>query len=731
MLNELLTLSQTLEAHKLLKPTTHPDVNSIARTATLVINLDNSGVPQKYRCFSAKESSILFKHNIGNHNSFPAIRVKKPLLAIGESVKIDDKVWGKASLTEKKELLDIIDFENVNAGNSDIKISRRSLQELEPVLEDASDELDAMRQLIRVFPRSGETTEFIIKLLHMISEKIDGIGSDSEMDLIKTFLLGKRKKDEYLSDTMTFYDMSESGGFENIVASIETKEALIRVLNDVKSESKLAELSLVSALSGKNIGSTIKKYPNPNLPAIGPTYFFSRKEDVPCLTRYGMKGAESYHVGADEAKKLNDAIAFLTKRDQERITWKSIAACNKEKRNLLLAYLTDDPTNQERIADYMTDYFEEPDEEEEYRDRKCAYMQVAKGVLGTEGGSENVTDNEMKLFILEQVDTGRRQVLYENSWTIEQFDQNLKKWNKDSHNYPDLNLCLWEKKVRKKWMLKPIGPEKIISLFKTNYNRKSNTNGKAKVKLPGSLGKPLKSSALNISEIYRLYMPKEVKDEDSQFLEEIMDKALRPSRLLLADIGSEMTKYGGLPSSKDGIQQMQKTANFVTFLSLLLKRMGRSKEVYMEDTAYNLGQFLQLADILHKAYGEAVRGSAPRSLIGGEMLEIAADNPCEAIIRLRQRIKVYYMWAKTLNITEDNEEKTEEEKKANQNKGLAIWAVQRIAEVSEKLRKPPNRRLTAEEQAEMYIGYLAKIKKAEKEVAQTENNTQEEEVNNG
>ena len=72
----------------------------------------------------------------------------------------------------------------------------------------------------------------------------------------------------------------------------------------------------------------------------------------------------------------------------------------------------------------------------------------------------------------------------------------------------------------------------------------------------------------------------------------------------------------------------------------------------MKETAYSLGQLLYLADILHREYCVFLRNGGdrekplPSNLIGNEVLLIAAENPNEALARLRERIRIYVNWAK-------------------------------------------------------------------------------------
>lgn len=135
----------------------------------------------------------------------------------------------------------------------------------------------------------------------------------------------------------------------------------------------------------------------------------------------------------------------------------------------------------------------------------------------------------------------------------------------------------------------------------------------------------------------------------------------------------------------------------------------------MLEAPFNVGQFLQLSDMLHKEYCIQVRNSGnkkaplPSQLMGSEMLVIASENPVEGLIRLRDRMKIYLSWAKTIT---------------GEGSGLVKWILARYGEVSAKIAAGDlPEQFNAAEQAQVLLGYLATIpydKKDDKEVKPNE-----------
>lgn len=121
----------------------------------------------------------------------------------------------------------------------------------------------------------------------------------------------------------------------------------------------------------------------------------------------------------------------------------------------------------------------------------------------------------------------------------------------------------------------------------------------------------------------------------------------------------------------------------------------------MLDVPFNVGQFLQLADTLHKEYCIQVRNKGqkdaalPMQLMGNEMLAIASERPVEGLNRLRDRMRIYLAWAKTT---------------VGGDSGLVEQILMRFGEVSLKISSGDlPETFNDVEQAQVLIGYLATI----------------------
>lgn len=698
MLNEVLEASRDLAHHGLLQSTTHPDIKNVGKAECLVIEIDQNGKAHGFRFLTKKETAALWKHSKGNHNSFPAIRVQHPLLASTESKKIDDAEWKKANISDKREALLRLNFSAVNEKCEEIVISDWSLKKLEAVSNTEESSLEALKQLIHVFPRQGGQGDFIRGILEHTCQMLLGCNDDGILNYIKALLVGNEKNGQYIANCMTYYDVYEVSRFDNLVSAKETQSSLIALLNESEdSDDAGDEALLVSALTGRKTKGIESKYPNPNLPILGLTYLYSKKADIPCLARYGLTSVDAFPAGQDEVVKLNDALAFLTSADREGKTWRLMGSCISDKPQLLIAYLEDDPKNDALLASVLS-ALSEYETNDEYREEKTSYYEVLCGQVI--GGIEQVLkgnpNTQVELLILESLDAGRKQISYEERLSAKLFVDNLKLWDAAFKNWPPVELRLWQKKKAGEQKgtatvygkICP-GPDEMCRLFKYNYTR----NGVSEM---------LKHSAVSISEIYGLYMPRNRGTENwNQLLDRIMEITVQKSGQFLSDIGCVLNATYALPSGNRSKTRARQASLFISMLSILLYLKDIRKENYMKSVAYNVGQFLQLADILHKEYhihernGGNRKNPLPSTLMGNDVFLVAAENPIEGMNRLEERMKIYIGWARLM---------------PTEKSGCAKWALKRLEEVSASIAEGNlPERFTPEEKAQVLLGYLAKI----------------------
>lgn len=709
MINELYGLSLALEKYHLLQSSTHPNVTQVGKSDVIIVEVNAKGEPKGLRFIQKAKMPELWKHSKGNHNSFPAIRIQKPLLAISESKKIDEASWKKAKLTEKINLLLSLDFNAMNANSNEIMISEWSLNELKPVIESDLPELAALKDLLNAFPSDQASQhEFLSHLLQLMHDKIVDCNDEMMLNGLKLVLVGQKESNgRYKSGIMTYYDAYGMLKYENYVFSKDTQIALVQLLNSFENREDAQEKAAIkSPLSGKRTVGVGAKYPNPNLPLLGLTYLYSKKADTPCLSRYHLTGAKAYQAGKSEINKINDAISFLTQPDNENKTWRAVSDSNSDKQNLLLAYIPDEPKNDAFLAKILSNPFSYEDNKEFSRvHAESAYKAICEKVLkDMEGILNRNKEAKVCLILLGTLDPGRKQVIYESAFSVEQLTENMRLWDSALKNYPPYEIKIWNKKEIANYEFNCLGPDTLCRLFKTNYNRSGKNN-------------TLPQSDVTLQEIYNLYMPSSLEIRNEALIDHFLQLSVNKAKYLLGDIGQQLTLDHILSSSMK--TQAENAAAFMSLYSVLLYLKGIRKENYMLDAPFNIGQLLKLTDMLHKEYTIQVRNngsktaSLPSQLMGNELLPIVSEKPLEGLVRLKDRIRIYQAWAYTA---------------VGENSRKAKWILARFEEICLKIAEneiPEN--FTTAQQAQVLLGYLAVIPYEKKKEA---NNGKMEEITN-
>jgi hypothetical protein len=148
----------------------------------------------------------------------------------------------------------------------------------------------------------------------------------------------------------------------------------------------------------------------------------------------------------------------------------------------------------------------------------------------------------------------------------------------------------------------------------------------------------------------------------------------------------------------------------------------------MNETAFKLGQLLASADIVHAGYCADVRGGEiPPSLLGNQVFTMAQNSPRKALSTLCRRWKPYDGWSKkAARDSKRIDVLTKSKKRDESQRGWDIKKALRHAremrdfakELTQKLKN--HGRVTDEFRAELLLGYLAGLPKAEHKIAENQ-----------
>ena len=494
------------------------------------------------------------------------------------------------------------------------------------------------------------------------------------------------------------------------------------------------EVETVCSLTGRT-GPLVKDtFPQIQLrPFQQKTALMSMNKDVFCHERYGQIAAAICPVGEETVNDIIESIKIIVDNDLEGKTWRVIDADRKNKRDLLIVYYSAQPTCDLTLAqdfdggednldddnldeddldaaneddlDAANEDDEDYDEEDEIQtdpnwEKRNTFLFKTVKVLGTLQGIERENqDNRIVCLILREIDPGRRQTLYADSFTISELDQSAQEWSKGVRNVPDFRMRLPPKE---KGGLAVEGRVKTIS-FKTAqslYVKQWIRGGLESVDIQG----------VSRSDIFSLFLNR----PNSRYTPQAMLRLLiKNTEELFSAVGNNLhgsrdreLPYNGKRIVLDGIALM----------GILLNKLQSKKEEYMKDASYNLGRLLSLADSLHVFYCQDVRGGdIPLGLIGNVHLPIMKSSPSSALARLQDRMRIYLAWAKKYQFKPEKPDASDDSKTVKKPAPRLVgWLLNEFGRVSQAIAESgelPADKLTDAQSAQMLLGYLASFKK--------------------
>jgi hypothetical protein len=457
---------------------------------------------------------------------------------------------------------------------------------------------------------------------------------------------------------------------------------------------EISEPDGICALEGVLRPLLKRRFPEPNLGALGETKLFSKYAATPCEFRYLKKrsdwedASKSFPVGKWIAADIADGLSGLTMPTLRGKTWRMVAngkwegsgRNKREKKDLLLVYCEGQPI----ISDEAADTFGsgEREKRDQFENDAKALCRALDGIIRYRPQSR------LHLLLIGKADKEKKQILLHMTIAPQKMLDAAERWQQGvRNNLPTVTLLFPPKKKGQKAVeghpLPPY-PDRVVRLLSSKWVR----GGTDELKLDG----PALRQVLDMM----LRSPGKCEEAAKNLL-----------RLTIQRIGPLLVGVAAAFHSgeKERIEKFKPPAReaalrAVALLGILLDALGREKGVYMDDTAFQLGRLLSMADTLHREYCVHVRkGSIPPQLIGNALMPAAADNPEDAIDRLRERMNIYQAWAT---------------KVSDEEYPSAKGAVEQMGEICNAIKRPLPKRTDQTFRAELFLGYMARSPKENK-----------------
>lgn len=684
MINELYKMYKGLERVDLLPPEKHNDIQFPGMGTTFRVLLGKDGEVKNFDLMTREQIKNCWSLGDGFKNQFPAIKLTFPLLPEGHKAYKDWKEKHK-----KPSQGDITDFilEQIQSHSLDLSsisewpIYRKKIiekmQRFEPGFAD--EDFFKLFERFALVPKNG------VQLLEEVVAIIQGTLKEKPVDelveianlLFGTELDGKGavkdgKRTTFIIDTFPFDEI------DRYASSLKAVPSLSRALFSLESVSK-NKSKIICALTGNLSTPVTNKFPSEKLSVIGNTIIFAKSDTSgPTVQRYERWKTDAYAVDKELINKLAASISFLANEKHKNITWRKAPSNTGKSPNLLLAYCVDDLSIP--IGDLIS-----PDPEindiDDYKDATETVLKLYKG-------SSLKPDSVVEIAEIIALDKANRKVNFSFTTNLQELFLAADDWNEASQNSPAFKLLAQvhtDTKLLAPWSVEPV---KFNILSKVKFIR----DGFESVPLPG----------MNFSESMKIFFGQtlDVQRMAEHWLIRFTDQ-YQPLFSLCSQTKSYYWATGSQRRHKASPKLNTQALIATTLLSILLYKLNRTREVYMNDFAYQLGQLCSALDELHIAFCHAERnGDVPNTTIGNMLYGMALQNPLKALSVMASRIKPYEAWVKrSKNLaTEDKTIKA------------GLYASSWITKVSSKLHlqiQDQSIEMTDTYKTELMLGYLA------------------------
>ncbi len=688
MLNELYTIYRGLEALGKEPKIKHNDIQEPGvNNVTFRVLLDKDGQVSKVALMTKEQIQDCW--SVGNkQNQFPAVKVKRPLLPGGHN---DYLLWKnehkRPSESQYRELINgLFSLYFRPLDHFDIWPDyRHVILEKKKILQHHNNECFEVYELFRRYSQTRTGVEILEQVAKYIGTNLltaDLLTLKASCSLLFGEKLKPKGEIEDAKRITLILDCRARQDLDTFSTSRKYVPGLSRALFAEEAKKTKKSNNGICALSKKDgqlVGNT---FPEEKLAVIGPTIIFSKNDGTSGKTveRYGQSRGKAFPVSKDLSQKLAAGISFVTSEKYKDITWSKLPSSS-----LLLAYCR---------ANYdlpITPLITGKSEIEEFDD----YIDATESVLASFQGTDLNLDSAVDFVEIIKVDKANRKINFSTTARIGQLIQAVKNWKEACGNSPDFRLFAQVKK-NKNLMCSPwaISPRQMITLSQKKYIR----DGSQFTPVPG----------VSFADALKLFLGKNRSDWIRKFLHNFSDQYQPLLRYCaLSKLQSSLPKKS--ITVKTSPKHNAQALSAVTLISVLLYKSGRTKELYMNDFSFQLGQLCSAMDEVHIGYCMSERGgSIPNTLLGNQVYGMALQDPVKAMAFMATRRRPYDSWAKRKKIQlNSKDDKDKQKSKTIQNAVYAQrWMGKQAAKLNQYLRES-DISTSDSYKAELMLGYLA------------------------
>jgi hypothetical protein len=693
MLSEGYDLRRNLDETGFHIPTHHPDVKKPGKNPGYRVGLGDEGLPQIVEEVDRESMGELWYHREGKHNAFPVVKIQHALL----SVPIDDPLRIRLQelkrteqvqrLTLLREAIDSRSFQLPENDELTWERLRKKARDWLDIFSETDENYIALFLMLRRFVEPAASPAVSLRrLCQLIVQRLEQ-GSMQNVQLAEKLLVGipdnKRPQKPAKAEVPVVFDVAELN-HPILVRDPRMASYVGHRLREIEKK----DTDGICSLMGLPGHLMKRRFPEPSLGSLGETKLFSKNKDTPCEFRY-LKNPEdwkdaskSFPVDEQIAADIADGLTALTVPDLRGKTWRMVAngkwegsgRNKKEKKDLMLIYCERQPV----ISDEAADTFgsDEREKRNQFENDARALCQALEGII------KHRPQSRLHLLLIGKADKEKKQILMHINPTPQEVLDAAERWRQGVRdNLPTVIIPFPpEKKGQRSIDRQPLPPypDRVVRLLSSAWVR----GATEELKLQGPA----------LRQVLDLMLRNPGKWE--QAAENLLHLAIQRIGPLLVGVSAAFHSGEKEQIEKFNPPSREAALRAVALLGILLIALGREKEVYMNDTAFHLGRLLALADALHREYCVHVRkGSIPPQLIGNALMPAAADNPEDAIDRLRERMNIYQAWATKISGEEYR---------------LAKWALGQLGAICHAIKRPLPTKTDQTFRAELFLGYMSR-----------------------
>jgi hypothetical protein len=436
---------------------------------------------------------------------------------------------------------------------------------------------------------------------------------------------------------------------------------------------------------GRSVSGVSEKFPEVKTPVLGSVILRSQVKTIPAQVRYDLCDFETFPVGVETRKRIKAALEWISDNERNGDTFG--VAGDKE---LLFAFPGKLPQSKLPLASLFGVRRAQENmalQEEKFERLAETVIAQLKGL-----GTSVANDADLNIFSLRKMDKARTKVVYYRNISVALLERASRDWHCGFQNLPCIGISDWSKEKNGNGRNFPV-PVQFETIFPLHLHKilntvwtsdKDNRNG----------AKQSAVKFLEPSDGLRLLLD----PPEKSFALHITERFLNHAQIYFAVLCRA--------KGRNEIASLPDKSSYIGILGLLLFKLGKMKGNYMNESAYQLGRFLRVADEIHRLYCEVVRKKKdntpdlPPELCGSSLLTSMLEAPARTLDQLAMRSAPYVKWARAYHGDEKG-------------KLVHYWMRQwsQIADALHEATWPS--RPSPEERSQVFLGYLSSFQKTE------------------